>query len=248
MPVSPWAQSLLIDWRPWLSYWERRIKLLRELDDAFDLTDFKLEPTEAGARWGNGSYELSITPDRLTVRGSGVDAERTVLLRAASLAVERLKPFFIGDVRVALAHVVPSDEPSSQLQEAAASELYDSWAPPVNVKDYAVILDGTMKDDRGAAHLEIGIVSKAELPRRLSGLMGQVPAGTQQAFSWWTNQKLPESAFYIGSVWTWDTGEENPGMEQIGEFWDTCIKEADACVKSAPPVAKGQGDSKEQGS
>lgn len=248
VPAELWSQAAALDWQPWLAYWERRIRFLRTLEQRFDLDSFTLEPQEAGARWDDDRYQLALTPEKLVVRGHGVGVDRSVLLDAMALAIEALRPFRIDRVEVSLQYLDPTVQDSEQPQADTTSALFASWAPTLELTDYAVILDGLIQNTKYQSHLEIGILSRSEIPQRLAGLAGDVRTGTRASYRMWAAVDLPEVAFYLGSTWTWSTSDEDdPSITQIADFWDTASEQAEICLNSFPSAAKARDRPDEEG-
>jgi hypothetical protein len=165
------TNGLRIGWSPSLAYHERRLEVLRALEDAGVLHEFFVGDDDTGARVGVEHHEL-----RVGVRGIVAvlfppeEAARPVI-EAVRHALELVEPKELRSISVFTQHLLAVEQPYEEARRVFTSAMLGGVARLTAAVDSAVLLDGQWA--QGPMQLEVGIVSRSELEQRLLGGVGR---------------------------------------------------------------------------
>jgi hypothetical protein len=219
--VGPWTQTLSVEWRTELQFYEERIPMLRELEDEGSLKAFYVGDDYVAARLlGGGNHQMTVRKDGLSLDILGKDADTQAVLDIALRAMQRVGSSRTRDTTARLSHLVQLDIPFDQAVSRSLGCLATPSGAQVSSVDYAMLLDLVAPDDV-FGQVEFGIVRGAEARARLSGIgqrLGRASRAVREHN--WENVEVPEVGLFADSAWqmpgSWNAGVE---WEGLFRFW-----------------------------
>lgn len=229
--LRPWTNCLRLSWSPCLSYYERRLEILRSLEDAGDLHAFRIDEDEIGARLGAAHHELRVSSDGLLAALFGPEErDESVVTTAVTEALELLQPSRLRNFSVFLQHLVPLEERSyDEMRKMAAGLALGEAAQPLGAVDCAVLFDGV--SPLGPYQAEFGVVREEEIEARLLRSIGRAnplrATPTRPLPS-----RLPSVALYVESDWTLDRFSREDGIASrwVLDGWEALERYAAAAI------------------
>ena len=224
----PWTQTLSLNWRPALRFYEERVGILRTLDDDGVLAAFRVDADRIDARFGDG-HSLKVEQSGMTLQLFGLDADLDPLWDYVMLVCNRVQPARIRGVEGEFQHIVGLDLSFEQAVARGHERLYS--LPPsdaISYGDWALLMDMTCSDGR-SGQVEFGIIRNNEAPRRLtraSSRMGTLDRGPQQ----WSGVEFPEVGLFSDSRWSPSAPLESGEFDQLRAFWDAASSSAGELV------------------
>jgi hypothetical protein len=199
VPFLPWTQGLSISWRPELSFYEKRVDLLKAFEEQGVLKAFKVEESSVDA-------QLFGSRDRLTVRQNGLDlrllardAEQSRAFEALDIALDSIRPRSPWGLSYSSQYLVGLDLDFEKAIELAYGRLLGDLNSSADgcFGDWAVLVDLNFDDFPSTGQVEFGLITADEAPRRLSrkaGRMGGASGQSDQAL--WRGMEFPAVAFF----------------------------------------------------
>jgi len=210
--MAPWTQGIEVAWRPELRYYEARIAILRDLEDAGDLAAFMVRDDAVYARLFDGDVELSVRQNGLNLALHQPTGDFEESWKVASAVLGRIKPSEPLGVTVRFQHVETVEMEFREAIEASSRALLiPSYVGVARLKDWAMLMDVEVVEGVDTT-LEFGIVRAAELPARLARMLGRISHEHRAAQSTWLGIEFPDVALFIDSAWV--------SKESSGEITD----------------------------
>jgi hypothetical protein len=205
--AAPWTQNIRITWRPELRFYERRIDLLRELEDLGHLRAFRVTDTGVEARLFDSMHILAVRSNGVMLRFLGPEESHTAdAWDTLTRAIAAMEPQSIIEMSAAYQHLAPL---TMTFEEALAQSYKTFLTQPggeLVLGDWAMLVDVDKVGDVPAnGQIEFGIVRAREVPDRLShraGRLGEETAASEQSWEGRTfaeTSLFAESALRIGS-------------------------------------------------
>jgi len=176
VPVAaPWTQNIRITWRPELRFYERRIDLLRELEDLGHLRAFRVTDTGVEARLFDSMHILAVRSNGVMLRFLGPEESHTAdAWDTLTRAIAAMEPQSIIEMSAAYQHLAPL---TMTFEEALAQSYKTFLTQPggeLVLGDWAMLVDVDKVGDVPAnGQIEFGIVRAREVPDRLSHRAGR---------------------------------------------------------------------------
>lgn len=231
VPSTVWTQSALLRWAPELRFYEHRAAILRDMKDAGLLTAFRIGDDEAGAQIGDGQHEVEFSHRHLEVMIGSREGDIDDLLKAVTIVLDQLRPESPARASFTFQHVASLAVDYDEARRSALSSLFGSPdLGPVVLSDFANLVDVVSADPAATATVEYGIVSRDELPTRLSREYGRAMAPTRRRMPRAARDpsKLPAVAFFMEAAWMLADriADDNP-LDEFKETWDACRNASD---------------------
>jgi hypothetical protein len=218
-------------WRPTLAFYERRYGLLRQLEDAKLVRDFRVRENAVSVRLGDPYHFITLRPDGVSFGMLGPTTDRARLETALEQVLEAMAPDRLSRPSFGLQWVEPHDGDYDELRQAAVTNLFGDG--PSEYMDSALLVEGRTAEPDGSYGLEVGVVEAAELPLRLSREQGRI--GTPESEgppTLWTPDMLPDVALFCDSEWTLVEQIKEPSVGAAVELWDRATTCASAVVSA----------------
>jgi hypothetical protein len=194
-----------MNWRPALSFYEKRTEILRCLDDKKVLRAFRLAADHIDARLTRPGQELRVRQSGLALELLGQDADADLAWPCVVAALERIEPENTT-VNARYQHIIPLELPFKEAVAIARDRFIK--LPSLPVSDLALVLNL----EQGCM-IEFGIVGPGEAIPRLTRTVGQMrPADVPHFAGFWEHSDIPDVALYADSLW--------PGLPAAGENYD----------------------------
>jgi hypothetical protein len=195
---SPWTQGLSIFWRPELSFYEKRVDLLKAFEEQGILKAFRVEESSVDA-------QLFASRDRLTVRHNGLDlrllasgADQDRALGALDIALESIEPRSPWRLSYSSQYIVGLDLGFEEAVERAygrlMGDLNGSAGGPFG--DWSALVDLRFEDFPSTGQIEFGLITGDEAPGRLSRNAGRMAGSGQSDEVLWRNTEFPGVALF----------------------------------------------------
>ena len=233
MPPQLWVQGASVRWRPDFRFYEARTRFLSRLDEKGLIRAWRVEGEEVSALLRDADHEALLDTGSITVIGTTLEPDIERLIFAAETAVKELGISRLTTMRVQFQYIYPLEGSYDKVRIESARRLLSSLAD-LRVTDYAVLLDGQRDDLSFEYKLEFGIVSRTEIPLRLSRLIGRMKGEEkQQSLPRSLNySKLPKVALFADMSWRY---AQAPVASEAGgalrELWAGGRREADALLE-----------------
>jgi hypothetical protein len=198
VPVpSPWTQGLSIAWRPELSFYEKRVDLLKAYEEQGVLKAFRVEESAV-------DVQLFVSRDRLAVRQNGLDlrllaagAEPDRALEALKIALDAIGPRSPWSIRCTFQYLIGLDLEFEQAVNLAYGSLLGDISSSGRLGDWALLIDMNEGASPSTGQIEFGLIRDSEAPARLSrdaGRMGKASGRSDQGL--WSSIQFPPVALF----------------------------------------------------
>jgi len=199
VPVpSPWTQGLSIAWRPELSFYEKRVDLLKAYEEQGILKAFRVEESSV-------DVQLFVSRDRLTVRQNGLDlrllavnAERDRALEALKIALDSIGPRSPWNIKCTFQYLIDLDLEFDQAVSLAYGRVLGDIGANGRLGDWALLIDMPPQGEfPSIGQIEFGLIRDSEAPARLSrdaGRMGNASGRSDQQL--WNSVQFPAVALF----------------------------------------------------
>jgi hypothetical protein len=239
VPPQLWVQGASVRWRPDFRFYEARTRFLSRLDEKGLIRAWRVEEEEVSARLRDADHEALLDSGGITVIGTTLEPDIERLIFAAEAAIKEVGIPRLTTMRVQFEYIYPLEGSYDEIRIESARRFLGSLAD-LRITDYAVLLDGQRSDLSYEYKLEFGIVSRTEIPLRLSRLIGRMRGeGEQQSLPRSLNfSKLPEVALFADMSWRY---AQAPVASEAGgalrELWTNGRREADALLEQIKSTA-----------
>jgi hypothetical protein len=223
----PWTQTISVAWRPELSFYEKRIAILRVLEDRGDLTAFRVRDDTVEARLFGGAGFMSVRQGglRLQLRGPDTDVEKA--WAAATSAVSDLDPALPRSVSVSFQHVLELSMAFDDAVDRGYARLFAGLPhQEVRFADWALLSDLEFQEPAAVGLIEFGIVRDHEIEQRLARQVGRAGAEDPTQGFTWDKAGFPKVALFADTTLR---GALAPGalghvalLDATRVFWEGC--------------------------
>lgn len=240
---EPRTQSVSLRWRPELRFYEKRVEILRLLEQAGHLRAFRVGENFIEGRLFSSRHRLTVTHTSLTVGVLTEDANLDQIWDAVSLAFDMLSPDRGVQVSTVFQHVAPIDLSFDEAVNNAYGDVVGQTAlPGIRLGDWAVLADVRLSDEPEASGLtEFGIVTAKEVPRRLGrsagrATSGQAPSADQDL---WDPEDFAPVSLFADSTLHKALAADN-FLEAASAFWRSSSREVGSFVADLHQRVSGQ--------
>ena len=122
--MQPTTQIIRLSWRPELRFYERRIAVLRELDDRGLLRAFRVGNNHVETQLTAGSNQLRFSQGGLNLLLVGEVDSHAAAWDAMQLVVDQIQPKRYGEAQGEFQFVLPLDLDFEQAIERGYSRLF----------------------------------------------------------------------------------------------------------------------------
>jgi hypothetical protein len=193
--MAIWTQRTRVSWKQNVSYFEHRYEVLRTLEDAGLLRRFQSKGDRISMRLGGAHQIMSFGPGGFSMADLNPSLDEGVTRAAAEVVCSALKPELVGRPSFGIQSLVPIAMPYDDARRTAGEALLPDL--PSEVRDFALLLDGTSEQPPGEYRLEIGILEAAEAPERLSRAVGRITTRDDETPPFlWQPSELPDVALF----------------------------------------------------
>ena len=221
--LAPWTQSLSLRWRPELSFYERRVDILKAFEEQGILRAFRVEEGKVDAQLFDSRDRLTVKQDGLDLQLLTPDAEPDRALQAVKRALREVGPKNPWQVSGSFQHIteiaLAFDEAVGRAHGRVIGELN---AGALKFGDWAVLVDLAFGEPPAAGRVEYGIIRAQEAPRRLARIAGRAGSaeGREHALKGWESHTFPDvSIFSDGAAARSLEGKEGDLAAVAAEFW-----------------------------
>jgi hypothetical protein len=196
--VEPWTDRLRLVWQPSLTFYERRLDILRHLESLSTMHAFRVEHDEVGAILDDAHHELRVHSQGMTASVFGPEDDGALLREAVVAVLEMLNPRLTA-MDVFVQHVLPLRGFDYRTATRRFAEIsLGGLGRELGAIDAAVLFDA--HGTTGPYQAEIGIISDAEIEPRLVESIGRVTTmGPVPHRS--LPKRLPKVSLYGESTW-----------------------------------------------
>lgn len=200
----PWTQVIELNWPRTVRYYQERFNFLGILEEEGLLTSFRSGEDVVAARLGDAEHEAELRPGGITLLLFQPTADFERVRRAAAQAIGLIRPKSLSRIRVSLQYLQPLVLDYDKARQASVEALYGSVLPGRSLRDFAVLLDGAADlpgGGDGRFHAEFGILSRGEVPARLSRMAGRRGSVSGQRPHAWIEKEFPEASLFVDALW-----------------------------------------------
>jgi hypothetical protein len=199
VPVLPWTQGLSISWRPELSFYEKRVDLLKAFEEQGVLKAFRVEESSVDAQLFGSRDRLTVKQNGLDLRLLALDAEQGRALEALDIALDSIRPRSPWRLSYSSQYVMGLDLDFEKAVQLAYGRLLGdlNGSADGSFGDWAVLIDLNLGDFPSTGQIEFGLITADEAPARLSrnaGRMGGASGRSDQEP--WRNTEFPAVALF----------------------------------------------------
>ncbi len=197
---APLTYSMLLGWRPSLNFYDHGIDVLRALESAKLLTQFRVDRGEVGGRLA-GREVLELTSRGLTVSSSRGPVDGGVLETVFGAVEIHIAPRPVHAM-IHLQHIVeiPGAGSYEETCAAATRRLWGDVVVDLAAEDFAMMLDGQTRDGL-SWQAEFGVIREQDAESRLSRKYSRVAATATPSVAV-DGREYPEYGLFVDSTWT----------------------------------------------
>jgi hypothetical protein len=231
-----WTQSLSLRWRPELRFYEKRVEILRTLEEEGFLRAFRVHESAIDARLFDSRDALSVRQDGLVLHLRRSDSDLDRALRAVEISLSTLSPSQPRQRSASFQFLTPVDmEFEAAVRQAYGGALGSLRTGSIDVSDWAFLVDLT--DDGTTGQIEFGIVRAEEVPLRLSLTVGRIDREFDREsqpppYAGGPEEFAPVSLFADLWLAREGGGDAVTLREEVPGFWQTARDEAGNLVST----------------
>lgn len=232
MVAQLWTQRFTARWRSELSYYERRLDIMRQLKDAGLLTTFRVSEERMSARLGDASHLVVFSHDMLTVSALQPFADLDRLRSACGIVIDMIQPSALRRIELSGQWLAPLTD-DYDVARARATRAVANLPDEVEPRDTAVLLDIDIQDPQSTVHAEFGVLQAREMPMRLARVIGRMPSPQQETpASLWTPESLPPVAAFCDATVRPDATAVEASLDAFVDLWDGLVLATGKLVES----------------
>lgn len=232
--LMPWTQSLALAWRPELRFYEKRLEILRALEERGDLWAFRASEDRVQARLVDQWQQMSVRQSGVALHLLSPAADEERSWKALALASEMVQPKEIRSLSIAFQYAVELPIPFADAARRGGRALVAGFGlSGVSVPDWAVLVDVALDEALGArGQAEFGIVRALEVPVRLARDVGRIgfPDPPVTSAELWENEEFPPVAVFMDIALNASIDASMDGLATLREFWETSRAQAGSLV------------------
>ena len=224
----------MLGWRPELRFYEKRLEILRHLEETGAMWAFRAEEAIAAARLFDAWHQLAVRQDRASLYLLAPDTNADAGWAAFEHAVGVIEPRVPRNMVVSFQFLVPLD---LSLNEAIGRGNQRIITPlesgKIETGDWAILLDLTLPTEEAAGQTEFGIVEPEEVPERFARTAGRVSFmdPPQVSAALWEDEAFPSVSLFADISFYRSVGEKDADtLVAVRSFWDTARGEAASLV------------------
>lgn len=223
--VAPRTQSVMFEWRPELSFYEKRFEILRHLEEERSMWAFRTGENFAEARLIDQWHQLSIRQDRATMHLLSLAPYADETWKALSYAVDTIEPRYPSAMAVSFQYLAPLDLTFDvAVARGYRRVLARVEADGIRGADWAVLMDLELEGWPGAiGQTEFGIVEAVEVPRRLSRVAGRTNLAEAATIppNLWETEEFPPVALFADVTFRTPVESRLAGLADLRTFWES---------------------------
>ncbi len=222
--VTAWSDILRLGWLPELRFYEQKTALVKMLRKTLGTSMFRIDPDEVAVLVRPQLIEVEVAFNGLSIRSRKTtlgDSEAKSLLGSV---INLLRPE-ASSHSAQFQHVLPIAGNYAEITRQAAERVVGIHLSRLRKSDFALLFDADTESEGLRFQAEFGVVSKAELPARLSRQRGRMSHGEAEGpipplFEDSEAPELPEVALFVDSYWYALKPPEGAVLsEAIFRFW-----------------------------
>ena len=195
--MKPWTQTIQIQWRPELRFYEVRIAILRMLEDREILKAFRVGEDFVDAQLFDARTQFSVHQSGLSLSLSHPEANLGLAWEAITIAIAQVRPAEARRVLCAFQHIAELPSSFDEAVRAGAKGVLQSRVSSAEASDWAVLLDVQVAGEPSLqGQVEYGIVRARELADRLARRVGRMRESPVLDRQLWTNVQFPQVALF----------------------------------------------------
>lgn len=173
--VKRWTSTIIVQWRPMLTFTRRRLELLDWFEANCDLVAFTDAPDHVGVAIGTEAQRIRLSRSHLRIELRAPDADLAQLKTALDKALETfagqdpLPAMYMG---VWTSAILEQSYDEARRQLARAGMLEPLLPAGMRAVDCAILTD--FESEVGASKAEYGVVEAEELRERLTNPTGRI--------------------------------------------------------------------------
>lgn len=219
--IVPWTQSLHLYWRPELRFYEKRIAILKQLEDQGILRAFRVEEGFVDAQLFRSRDRLTVKKDGLDLQLFSPDADPERATEALNIALSEVGPTTPRVASATFQYIVEIDLDFAEAVSRGHGRVLGDLPGRLNFGDWAVLSDITLDEPSCTGTVEFGIIQANEAPRRLARLAGRAGESRGQSLQRWEAEEFPDVAIFCdGTLNGTLEGKAETLASSAAEFWD----------------------------
>jgi hypothetical protein len=231
----PITQSIRLRWRPLLQFYERRIAILRSLEDRGLLVAFGVGDRSIDAELPDWR-RLSVTESGLTLEMLAATDDPDAIWGIIGLVVEGIAPTVYARVRISYQHLVDLPMTFEEAVESSYRSLYGPLGTKeVAVDDWAFLATISVQGPpQSTGTVEFGIVRDHEIPNRLNRVFGRQPGMERLGRRQWTADEFKPVCLFADSDLVCDAveGREESFLQDARLCWSSSHEHMDSLVRA----------------
>jgi hypothetical protein len=170
------------------------------LEEAGLVRRFHVGPERVGVKLADGLHHLVFSPEDVVLAAFSREADLDVLLRAAKIIWERLRPNEPARGEVNIRFLTPAKGDYDTARREFGDRIVE-WPEGIRNVDSALSVDLSVTEFNADLHLEYGIVAPNEAANRLTFHQPAVAEDAVVNSSIFPLKSLPETALYDNQFW-----------------------------------------------
>jgi len=196
---DPWTQTIGLSWRPELSFYEKRIEILKALEKKEILRAFRVEDRFVDAQLFETRDLLSVRQDGLSLELFSPSADPERAIQAVEIAIAGIVPKAPRRIKASFQFIVDLELGFEAAIEAAHGGIFHAFGPSsLTFGDWAVLLDFNLDEQQAVGQAEFGVIAQQEALRRLTREAGRKPQRPEmQTQGRWKRADFPEVSVFV---------------------------------------------------
>jgi hypothetical protein len=234
--LSPWTQSVRLSWRPELSFYEKRVDILKVFEEQGILRAFRVEEGSVDAQLFDSRDRLTVKQDGLDLQLLALDADPGRAMQALEVSLDAVAPALPRHISASFQYVNELElDFDDAVRSAYGRLLGDLDTGDHRFGDWAVLIDLHFQDFPSQGQIEFGIIQADEAPRRLARTAGRMGnASGRSEVGRWQNIQFPAVALFADgrAEGRLDDRSQGDGLAMtVTEFWNASRKEMGTLVE-----------------
>lgn len=237
--MEPWTRRVRIRWRPSLEFFEHRYAILRDLESAELLRQFRVLDDQVSVRLGDARHLLTFGTDRIDLAALTPKPELGRLRTSAQIVWERLNPSLVGRATVSFQWLEPLNRSYDEARRAAGERVFPMPEAVIH-EDLALSFDSLARDGSARLHMEAGIVEAAEIPPRLARMHRPSRRDPEIPPTIWPVEALPAVALFCDQEW--DLDKRGQSVDDVFDIWEQYEQQGREVMLALHKLLIGEGE------